>query len=86
MARRIDVRALIKSRFVHELPLVVAGCALAALAIDMFMVPQGLAAGGVTGLATIIAELTRTYNRVRQASITTEINEIVGGAAALEEY
>ncbi|HJG31794.1 MAG TPA: YitT family protein [Collinsella ihuae] len=59
MARRIDVRALIKSRFVHELPLVVAGCALAALAIDMFMVPQGLAAGGVTGLATIIAELTR---------------------------
>ena len=33
----------------------------------------------------IIATLTRTYNRVRQASITTEINEIVGGAAALEE-
>ena len=33
----------------------------------------------------IIATLTRTYNRVRQASITTEINEIVGGASALEE-
>ena len=33
----------------------------------------------------IIATLTRTYNRVRQASITTELNEIVGGAAALEE-
>ncbi len=33
----------------------------------------------------IIATLTRTYNRVRQASITTEINEIVGGAAAAEE-
>ena len=33
----------------------------------------------------IIADLTRTYNRVRQASITTEINELVGGAAALEE-
>lgn len=33
----------------------------------------------------IIADLSRTYNRVRQASITTEINEIVGGAAALEE-
>ena len=33
----------------------------------------------------IIATLTRTYTRVRQASITTEINEIVGGAAALEE-
>ena len=26
-----------------------------------------------------------TYSRVRQASITTEINEIVGGASALEE-
>lgn len=33
----------------------------------------------------IIATLTRTYNRVRQASITTEINEIVGGASALED-
>ncbi len=33
----------------------------------------------------IIATLTRTYNRVRQASITTEITEIVGGASALEE-
>ena len=36
--------------------------------------------------SAIISELTRTYNRVRQASITTEINEIVGGAAALEDY
>ena len=35
---------------------------------------------------TIIATLTRTYNRVRQASITTELNEIVAGAAALEEH
>ncbi len=29
--------------------------------------------------------LTRMYNRVRQGAITTEINEIVGGAAALED-
>jgi F-type H+-transporting ATPase subunit gamma len=28
--------------------------------------------------------LTRTYNRARQAGITQEIAEIVGGAAALE--
>lgn len=35
--------------------------------------------------SAIIADLSRTYNRVRQASITTELNEIVGGAAALEE-
>lgn len=29
--------------------------------------------------------LSRLYNRVRQGTITTELNEIVGGAAALEE-
>lgn len=32
----------------------------------------------------MIGTLTRSYNRVRQAAITTEISEIVGGAAALE--
>lgn len=32
----------------------------------------------------MIRELTISYNRVRQAKITTEITEIVGGAAALE--
>ncbi|MCL2525974.1 MAG: ATP synthase F1 subunit gamma [Coriobacteriia bacterium] len=34
---------------------------------------------------TMIKTLTRTYNRARQAAITTEIAEIVGGAAALED-
>ena len=33
----------------------------------------------------VIASLSRTYNRERQGSITTELNEIVGGASALEE-
>ncbi len=33
----------------------------------------------------IIATLQRSYNRARQAAITTEIAEIVGGAAALED-
>ena len=33
----------------------------------------------------IISTLSREYNRIRQSSITTEINEIVGGASALEE-
>jgi F0F1-type ATP synthase gamma subunit len=28
--------------------------------------------------------LTRTYNRARQAQITTELTEIISGAAALE--
>lgn len=32
----------------------------------------------------LLEELNRTYNRVRQAAITQEIAEIVGGAAALE--
>ncbi len=33
----------------------------------------------------MITTLTRSYNRARQAAITTEIAEIVGGSAALEE-
>lgn len=33
----------------------------------------------------VIETLTRLYNRVRQGAITTEISEIVGGAAALED-
>ncbi len=33
----------------------------------------------------IITTLQRQYNSARQAAITTEINEIVGGAAALED-
>lgn len=33
----------------------------------------------------LIAELTLHYNRARQAAITTEISEIVGGAEALKE-
>ena len=33
----------------------------------------------------MVETLQRFYNRVRQGAITTEINEIVGGAAAVEE-
>lgn len=33
----------------------------------------------------MISTLTRSYNRARQGAITTEISEIVGGAAALED-
>lgn len=33
----------------------------------------------------MVETLTRLYNHVRQGAITTEISEIVGGAAALEE-
>jgi len=33
----------------------------------------------------MITTLTRSYNRARQTAITTEISEIIGGAAALED-
>ena len=33
----------------------------------------------------VLDSLSRTYNRERQGAITTELNEIIGGAAALEE-
>lgn len=33
----------------------------------------------------VLKQLSRTYNRVRQGSITTELNEIIGGASALED-
>lgn len=56
MATR-GIARLIRSQFVHDLPLVIFGCAVAALATDMFLIPSGLAAGGVTGIATIINEL-----------------------------
>lgn len=59
MARRIDINRIIQSQFMNDLPLIIIGCAIAALATDAFMIPNGLAAGGLTGLATIIAELGR---------------------------
>lgn len=43
----------------RDLPAIMFGCAIAAFATDVFMIPNGLAAGGLTGLATIIAELGR---------------------------
>ena len=33
----------------------------------------------------VLNTLERTFNRVRQGSITTELNEIIGGASALED-
>lgn len=34
----------------------------------------------------VLDSLSRTYNRERQGAITTELNEIIGGASALEDY
>ena len=55
--KHVDVKRVIRSRFWRDVPLIAAGCAIAAFAVDAFMVSNGLAAGGLTGLATIIAEL-----------------------------
>lgn len=59
MARRIDINRIIQSQFMRDLPAIMLGCAIAAFATDVFVIPNGLAAGGLTGLATIIAELGR---------------------------
>ena len=44
----------------------------------------GSAAAGY-GFEYVVSTLERVYNTVRQGAITTEITEIVGGAAALED-
>ena len=59
MARRININRIIQSQFMRDLPVIMLGCAIAAFATDVFMIPNGLAAGGLTGLATILAELAR---------------------------
>ena len=46
---------------------------------------RALVRGGAVWLGCdMLNVLRRTYNRARQANITQEIAEIVGGAAALE--
>lgn len=42
---------------IADLVLIVGGCALFAVGIDMFLIPNGLAAGGISGLATITSHL-----------------------------
>lgn len=40
--------------------------------------------GATENAGTMISDLTQTYNRARQSQITSELSEIIGGAAALE--
>lgn len=54
MGYRADIKKVAQSQFVRDLPMVALGCIIAALGTDAFMIPNGLAAGGLTGLATII--------------------------------
>lgn len=57
MPSTLDIKRLLRSQFMRSLPAVVFGCAVGALAADMFLIPNGLAAGGVTGIATIMNEV-----------------------------
>lgn len=40
--------------------------------------------GATENAGSMIGDLSRTYNRARQSQITSELSEIIGGAAALE--
>ena len=75
--RRIDIDRIIKSRFIHDLPLIFAGCAIAAFATDAFMIPHGLAAGGLTGLATITSELAARHGFILPVGIQTIVMNIL---------
>jgi F-type H+-transporting ATPase subunit gamma len=40
--------------------------------------------GATENAGDMISELSMQYNRARQSQITSELSEIIGGAAALE--
>lgn len=56
MKRSIDVRGALRDIF-----LIVSGSILFAIGVDCFQIPNGLAAGGVTGLATVIHAVLMGY-------------------------
>ena len=64
------VRAALSALKAARRPLIVAGCALQALSVVLFLNPADLASGGVTGLAIIL-------NRVLPAPIPVGIVTLV---------
>ena len=79
MAYRLDIKRILSMNFFHDLPQIMLGCALAAIATDLFLIPNGLAAGGVTGLATII----QAVGAARGVSLPVGIQTIVMNALML---
>ena len=79
MAYRLDIKRILSMNFFHDLPQIMLGCALAAIATDLFLIPNGLAAGGVTGLATII----QAVGASRGISLPVGIQTIVMNALLL---
>ena len=54
MAYRLDIMRSLSRNFFHDLPKIMLGCALAAIATALLLITTGLAAGDDTGLDTII--------------------------------
>lgn len=52
--KRLPGRSVLKKRPVRDYALMSVGVLLVALGLDMFLIPNQLAAGGVSGLATVI--------------------------------
>lgn len=50
MAYRLDIKRILSMNFFHDLPQIMLGCALAAIATDLFLIPNGLAAGALRAL------------------------------------
>lgn len=42
MAYRLDIKRILSMNFFHDLPKIMFGCALAAIATDLFLIPNGL--------------------------------------------
>ena len=42
MAYRLDIKRILSMNFFHDLPQIMLGCALAAIATDLFLIPNGL--------------------------------------------
>ena len=62
---------------------------MASVDVPVALLGYGTVGAAVDGLLTenaddMVKSLSRQYNRARQAQITRELSEIVGGAAALE--
>jgi len=57
--------------------LIIAGSFVFALGVDMFEIPNGLAAGGITGLATTIAAITRGAGFIFPVGIQTIIMNVL---------
>ncbi len=60
----------------RDLALIICGSAVFAVGVDCFEVPNGLAAGGVTGLATVFYALARTAGIVLPVGIQTIVMNI----------